>query len=57
MQEYKEININDFDYNLPDEKIAKYPLEQRDKSKLLIFIYVTKQCPFRSLYSNLGLIY
>lgn len=31
------ININDFDYALPDERIAKYPLQQRDMSKLLIF--------------------
>ena len=31
----KEIRIEDFDYNLPDERIAKYPLPQRDGSKLL----------------------
>jgi len=31
-----QININDFDYLLPEEKIAKYPLESRDNSKLLI---------------------
>jgi len=37
MQEYKKIEIADFDYNLPDDKIAKYPLEQRHNSKLLIY--------------------
>jgi S-adenosylmethionine:tRNA ribosyltransferase-isomerase len=31
------ISINDYDYNLPDEKIAKYPVLSRDDSKLLIF--------------------
>ncbi|GHT63458.1 hypothetical protein FACS189451_10230 [Bacteroidia bacterium] len=31
------IHITDFDYNLPPEKIAKFPLPQRDKSKLLIW--------------------
>ncbi|MCT4614578.1 MAG: S-adenosylmethionine:tRNA ribosyltransferase-isomerase [Marinifilaceae bacterium] len=33
----KEIKISDFNYNLPDERIAKYPLENRDSSKLLIY--------------------
>lgn len=31
------INIKDYNYELPDERIAKYPLEQRDQSKLLEF--------------------
>ena len=36
MQE-KSINISDFDYPLPDERIAKFPLEERSSSKLLIY--------------------
>ena len=31
------INIAEYDYPLPDERIAKYPLAERDASKLLIF--------------------
>ena len=31
----KEIRIEDFDYPLPDERIAKYPLTERDHSNLL----------------------
>lgn len=31
------IKIADFSYDLPDERIAKYPLANRDESKLLIF--------------------
>ena len=31
------IQIETFDYDLPDERIAKFPLPQRDQSKLLIY--------------------
>lgn len=31
------ISINDFAYELPNEKIAKYPLAERDESKLLVW--------------------
>ena len=31
------IKIEDYSYNLPDDRIAKYPLDKRDSSKLLIF--------------------
>lgn len=31
-----EININDYNYNLPEDRIAKYPLSNRAKSKLLV---------------------
>ncbi|MGN6355114.1 MAG: S-adenosylmethionine:tRNA ribosyltransferase-isomerase [Parafilimonas sp.] len=33
----KQLEIKDFDYDLPDEKIAKHPLAERDASKLLIY--------------------
>ena len=29
--------IDKYDYPLPEERIAKYPLAERDMSKLLIF--------------------
>jgi S-adenosylmethionine:tRNA ribosyltransferase-isomerase len=33
----KELKIEDYTYELPDERIAKYPLDIRDASKLLIY--------------------
>lgn len=33
----KTIRIEDYDYPLPDERIAKYPLAERDSSKLLVY--------------------
>lgn len=33
----KNIQISEFTYSLPDEKIAKYPLQKRDASKLCIY--------------------
>lgn len=34
----KQINISDYNYELLDERIAKFPLEKRDSSKLLTYI-------------------
>lgn len=33
----KHIQIRDYDYPLPDERIAKFPLTERDSSKLLVY--------------------
>lgn len=33
----KDIRIGNFAYELPDERIAKYPLAERDASKLLVY--------------------
>ena len=33
----KHIRIEEYNYTLPDERIAKYPVETRDQSKLLIY--------------------
>ena len=33
----RHIDINSFDYPLPDERIAKFPLENRSDSKLLVY--------------------
>ncbi len=49
-----EIHIEDYNYPLPDERIAKYPLEQRDSSKLLEYRDgVISQHIFRELPSLL----
>lgn len=33
----KSIHISDFNYDLPDSRIAKFPLKERDHSKLLVY--------------------
>ncbi|MDR2916390.1 MAG: S-adenosylmethionine:tRNA ribosyltransferase-isomerase [Tannerella sp.] len=33
----QQINIDEYDYPLPDERIARFPLQERDKSKLLLY--------------------
>ena len=33
----KDIKIQDYTYDLPEERIAKFPLEERDGSKLLVY--------------------
>lgn len=37
MEETRHIKIKDFNYHLPDERIAKFPLTERDSSKLLLY--------------------
>ena len=37
MQKTRDIRIEEFNYPLPDERIAKFPLSQRDRSKLLLY--------------------
>ena len=49
MNEYSN-SIISFDYHLPDEKIAYFPVEPRDSSKLLIY---KKQTITESFYSEL----
>ncbi len=36
LERFKNIQIADYDYPLPDERIAKFPLTKRDESKLLV---------------------
>jgi S-adenosylmethionine:tRNA ribosyltransferase-isomerase len=37
LEEGQKVRIADYTYSLPDEKIARFPLENRDSSKLLSF--------------------
>lgn len=44
------IHISEYRYDLPDERIAKYPLQQRDHSKLLTYRKgEVGECTFRDL--------
>lgn len=36
MTDPKEISISEYDYSLPDDKIARHPLAERDRCKLLV---------------------
>lgn len=47
----KNLSIEDYSYTLPDEKIAIYPLEKRDESKLLIY---RNGSISEDLYKNIG---
>ena len=33
----KDIHISEYNYELPDERIAKFPKAERDHSKLLVY--------------------
>ena len=48
----KNLSIKDFTYHLPEDRIAKYPLPERDASKLLIY---EEGRISEDIYKNLGL--
>jgi len=37
LEDFRNIRIADYNYHLPDSRIAKYPLAQRDESKLIVW--------------------
>ncbi len=50
----KHIQISEYNYELPDERIAKFPLPQRDTSKLLIYNHgEVAEDSFRNLPTHL----
>lgn len=50
MEETKHIKISEYNYPLPDERIAKFPLPVRDQSKLLVYRHgEVKEDTFTSL--------
>lgn len=52
MSESKQtLYIDEFDYPLPDERIAKYPLPRRDSSKLLVY---KEKSITESVFSNIN---
>ncbi len=51
MLQAKKISIEEYNYSLPDERIAKFPLEKRDESKLLLY---DKNSISHSLFKNIS---
>ena len=49
MQKPISVSIDQYDYPLPQDRIAQYPLVQRDKSKLLVFKESPKTATFKNI--------
>lgn len=50
----KHIRIEDYNYELPEERIAKFPLDERDQSKLLLYQNGDiSQTVFRKIHAHL----
>ncbi len=48
-----DITIDNFDYDLPDERIARHPLAQRDACKLLVYGGADGTAPRQAVFSDL----
>ena len=44
------LKLDDFDYYLPDSLIAKYPLEKRDNSKMLVLDKTTGEIKHKHFF-------
>ena len=44
------MKLSDFDYYLPDSLIAKYPLEKRDNSKMLVLDKITGEIKHKHFF-------
>jgi len=53
MQRPSNISIQDYNYPLPKDKIAQYPLKERDDSKLLVFNGAIKSSKFNKIDAEL----
>ena len=50
----QDIRIETYNYPLPEERIARYPLAQRDDSKLLVFTNATGRVPENRKFRDLA---
>ena len=53
MMNPRNLEIKNYDYDLPEERIAKYPLAQRDQSKLLVWKGAIEEHHFCDLPSQI----
>ena len=50
----RDIKIEDYDYPLPEGRIAKFPLEHRDDSKLLVYTASSGESPVESSFKDIS---
>ena len=50
----QDIRIEDYDYPLPESRIARYPLAQRDDSKLLVYTESSGRVPENRKFRELA---
>jgi S-adenosylmethionine:tRNA ribosyltransferase-isomerase len=56
IREFGGVNLSDFDYNLPHERIAQFPTRNREESRLLVYRKKNQKIEHKHFYQIIDIL-